>query len=438
MSYPSLLKRGVHMSDSNKHSHLTKQERKIIQSGIENGARKSEIAATLGKDKSTIGKEIRNHRVLSHHNSYPTDCSRYQKCKSKNSCDPKTCDSYIPFKCSRRDRSPGACNRCSDTFACRYDKYYYYADTAEKEYREVLVDSRLGVDMTFSEAKELGDKIKPLLDQGQSPYQIVVSHPEFGICEKTLYNYIEAGVFSMSGISNIDLRRKVGRKMTKKETAVFKKREDKKYLKGRTYEDYKSYIKENPLMSVVEMDTVYNDVTNGPFLQTFEFVDYGFTFILLHNTKTADDMVSGIDKLEAILGHDLFIKHVQILLTDRGGEFVKADEIECLIDGSRRTRIFYCDPMRASQKAHLENSHREIRYICPKETDLRELGLTDQDSANLITSHVNSFQRETLKGKTPIEMMKFLSPELYERFNIYGIQEIEKDKVILKPYLLKK
>lgn len=426
------------MAENNKNVHFTLQDRHTIQTGIQNGSKKTHIASTLGKDKSTVGKEIKKHRKLSHKNTYPTDCANFPKCSSKKSCSPKSCENYSPFKCSRRDRSPGACNGCDKRIHCRYDKYFYYADDAQKEYEDTLVDSRVGVNLTYSEAKELGDAIKPLIDQGQSPYQIVTDHPEFDICEKTLYNYIDRNILQMSGISNVDLRRKSSRKMTKTQKAAFKKRLDRKYLIGRTYKDYKNYKEENPNLTVVEMDTVYNDITNGPFLQTFEFIDYGFTFALFHDAKTSDEMVSGVDILEDILGHELFVRQVQIILTDRGSEFVNADGIEKLENGSRRTRVFYCDPMQSAQKAELENSHREIRYICPKENDLRALGLTDQKAVNLIISHINSFPRESLKGKSPIEMMNFLAPELLQKFMDYGIQEIEKDKVVLKPYLLKK
>ena len=64
--------------------------------------------------------------------------------------------------------------------------------------------------------------------------------------------------------------------------------------------------------------------------------------------------------------------------------------------------------------------------------------LNSQEDANLITSHINSFPKERLNGKTPFEMLKFLNPEMAERFIQFGIVEIEKDKVVLKPYLLKK
>lgn len=44
---------------SNKSLYLTLAEGEIIQRGIENGTTKASIAATLGKDKSTIIKEIK-------------------------------------------------------------------------------------------------------------------------------------------------------------------------------------------------------------------------------------------------------------------------------------------------------------------------------------------------------------------------------------------
>ena len=69
------------------------------------------------------------------------------------------------------------------------------------------------------------------------------------------------------------------------------------------------------------MDTLYNDETNGPFLQTFKFVRAGIILALYHNEKTAVSMKEGVDILESILGAELFHKYVHVLLTDRGTEF---------------------------------------------------------------------------------------------------------------------
>ena len=364
------------MSSNNKNLHLTVQERIIIEKGIENGSTKAAIALTIGKDKSTVGKEIKKHRELVHKSSYKINCANMKNCSHNHVCD--NCADFKPFTCNRRDRSPGACNGCSKYTYCRYDKYRYKADFSHKKYREDLVDSRTGINMSYEECKAMADIIVPLIKAGHSPYHIVTNHPELNISEKTLYNYIENGIFREFGLLDIDLRIKTKRKITKKASNKYKKREDKKYLNGRTYDDFINYTAENKNLSVVEMDTVYNNGSTGPFMQTFKFLDYSFMFIVYQEEKTAKSMVEGVDLLEKILGKDLFSEEVAIIKTDRGSEFCDAEGFEKEENESRRTRIFYCDPMASGQKGSLENNHKEIRYICPKESDLKDLGLNSQ------------------------------------------------------------
>jgi hypothetical protein len=153
--------------------------------------------------------------------------------------------------------------------------------------------------------------------------------------------------------------------------------------------------------------------------------------------RTAQAMKEGVDLLEEALGEEVFRKYVHILLTDRGAEFSAADAMETGADGSRRTRVFYCDPMQSGQKGSLENKHVELRYILPKATDLKGLGLVDQDALNLAVSHVDSAPVEKLGGRSPLDVANFMYPELYEKLVEFGIRNIEKDKVILKSYLLK-
>ena len=423
------------MSSNNKNLHLTVQERIIIEKGIENGSTKAAIALTIGKDKSTVGKEIKKHRELVHKSSYKINCANMKNCSHNHVCD--TCADFKPFTCNRRDRSPGACNGCSKYTHCRYDKYRYKADFSHKKYREDLVDSRTGINMSYEECKAMADIIVPLIEAGHSPYHIVTNHPELNISEKTLYNYIENGIFREFGLLDIDLRIKTKRKITKKASNKYKKREDKKYLNGRTYDDFINYTAENKNLSVVEMDTVYNNGSTGPFMQTFKFLDYSFMFIVYQEEKTAKSMVEGVDLLEKILGKDLFSEEVAIIKTDRGSEFCDAEGFEKEENESRRTRIFYCDPMASGQKGSLENNHKEIRYICPKENDLKDLGLNSQEKANLIVSHINSQSKEHLKGKSPLEVMEFMNPALYQKFKDFGIERINKDNIVLKPYLLK-
>ena len=426
------------MCQNNSFSHLTLEERRIILTGITNGSTKSAIAQTIGKDKSTVGKEIKLHRVLTHKCKMPLECSNYRKCVFKRNCSPD-CPEYSPFRCPRRDRSPGACNGCSNWSRCHFSKYQYSPEGAQLDYKETLTDSRSGVNLTVQEAKAMAAILTPLLRQGQSPFQIITSHPELGISEKTLYNYIEGDVFhELSSITALDLRRQVSRKMSKKKSRGYKKRTDRQFLKGRTYKDYTAYLSEYPDAFITQMDTVYNDETNGPFIQTFQFVSAGLLFAIFQETKTAQSMLEGVNLLEAVLGRDLFRKYVHILLTDRGSEFSAAEAMETDADGTRRTRVFYCDPMQSGQKGTLENHHVELRYILPKGTDLRALGLVGQDALNLALSHVDSIPLEKLGRRSPLELTEFMYHDLYEKLTQFGIQKIEKDRVILKPYLLKK
>ena len=88
------------MNNTNAYSHLTLEERRIILKGITNGSTKTAIAQTIGKDKSTIGKEIKAHRVLVKKCPLPLECSAYKKCLFDRQCSPD-CPDYLPFRCSR-------------------------------------------------------------------------------------------------------------------------------------------------------------------------------------------------------------------------------------------------------------------------------------------------------------------------------------------------
>lgn len=52
-------------------------------------------------------------------------------------------------------------------------------------------------------------------------------------------------------------------------------------------------------------------------------------------------------------------------------------------------------------------------------------------------SYINSQSKEYLKGKSPLEVMEFMNPTLYQKFKEFGIKKINKDNIVLKPYLLK-
>lgn len=425
---------------NNKGKHLTLSERIIIEKKLYNSVSKSEIANFLGKDKSTICKEVKLRKFTSQ-NAFKRndkgvrDCVFMSKCGQNGYCE-LACANYIKEACTRRDKSVGVCNGCDLFNKCRKTKYRYDANKANNEYLSQLVESRKGFNLTTSEVDKIANTIYKPIKNKQSLYAIIANHPELNICEKTLYTYIEAGLFKRHGINDFDLVRKVSMKKRKNKGTALKKRESRKYLIGKTYDLFKEFIEQKPNISIVEMDTVYNERSaNVPvFIQTFFINNLNLLVALYHTDKTAVSMTNGIKIMKERLGEKLFNKYFQLILTDRGSEFVDSKGIEELVDN-----VFYCDAQASWQKPHVENAHILLRRILPKERSMYNLGLTSQTQLNKVLSHYNSYTtKEKNNGKSNFEVIEFFDEEEYrELLTKLELEKIEKDDVTMAPSILK-
>ncbi len=410
-----------------KGKQLTLSQRIKIEEMLNQRHRKFEIANALDKSQSTIAREINKHKKLKPHNTFKHDniynCKYFINCKK---CTGK-CRIFQPISCKERDRNIGVCNNCEKLKACNLDKYFYIAEDAQKKYEYTLKDSRQGVNLNTSELVELAHVICPLVKKGQSIYTILNNHPEIKLCEKTIYNYIEMGLFKDWDVTNVTLKRKVKRKISKKK---LKKRKEPTNHEGRTYTDYLEYKLLLPNVPTTEMDTVYNNLS-GPYIQTFIFENTSFMIGILHKEKTSDSMSKSLDKFQDKLSDDEYKKLFSLLLTDRGTEFGKPQHFEInMYTGEIRSKIFYCDPQQSSQKPHVENNHNFIREILPNGQDWSNL---TQDKIDLMFSHINSTPRESLGGKTPYEIFTFIyGRKLADKLNV---QEIAKDEVTTTPRL---
>lgn len=412
-----------------KGKQLTLSQRIRIEEMLNQRYRKFEIANALDKSQSTIAREINKHKKIKPSDPLRNDnlynCKYFINCKK---CTGK-CRIFQPIPCNDRDRNIGVCNNCDKLKSCKLDKYFYIAKEAQKQYEYTLKDSRLGVNLNTSELIELAHIICPLIKKGQSIYTILNNHSEITLCEKTIYNYIEMGLFKDWNVTNLTLKRQVKRKVSKKK---LKKRKQPENYEGRTYSDYLEYKVLNPNVPTTEMDTVYNH-QSGPYIQTFIFENTSFMIGILHENKTADSMSNTLNRFQDKLSDEEYQKLFTLLLTDRGTEFGKPQQFEINMDtGEIRSKIFYCDPQQSSQKPHVENNHNFIREILPNGQSWN--GLT-QDKVNLIFSHINSTPRESLGGKTPYEIFTFIyGKQLADKLNI---QEIAKDEVTTTPRLFK-
>lgn len=426
---------------------MNQDNRVVIEKGLDASKPLSTIAAELGKDPTTIAKEIKKHRAFQKHNTYNNlshrcalakDCHRKnvcsnelfckRECKRCNRCH-NFCPDYTPFdySCPKTQKAPYVCNGCSKRSGCRLDKYYYRATRAQREYKTVLSESRAGINATEDEIKALDDIVSPLIKKGQSVYMILHNHPEIKQCEKTIYNYIDSGVFS---VGNLDLPKKVTYKPRQAHGTEI---DDTGIFEGRTYKDLEAYLKEFPDTKITEMDTVVGPEGSTKVLLTLHFCAADFMMAFLLNSKEAIRVENTFDSINKAIGTHTFCKTMPLIVTDRGGEFKHPDALECGIDNILRTNIYYCDPMASWQKPHCEKNHEYIRRICPK--TISTFDRLTQEDVKLMMSHINSACRESLGGLTPFTLAKLMLPK--ELLEFFDLTEIPADEVILTPALLK-
>lgn len=197
-------------------SHMNLNERIKIEGMLNQRCRKIQIAKELNRSLSTISREINKHRILKPH--HPQKNDNYYNCKYFKNCKVCTgkCKIFQPISCKERDKNIGACNECPLLRTCKLDKFLYIAEKADIQYKFTLKDSRMGVNLNTSELFELAHTICLLIKKGQSIYTILNNHPEINLSEKTIYNYIDMGLFKDWDITNFSLKRKIRRRSRKK------------------------------------------------------------------------------------------------------------------------------------------------------------------------------------------------------------------------------
>ena len=434
------------MSNLCKGKHLRIADRLIIEYGLDQNYALKEIAERVKKDPTTISKEIKRNKFLKtsklkKHDIKP--CKHRKSCLKINLCNSncgkqckkctfincyRFCKDYSINQCSKLNRYPYVCNGCNKVTTCTAEKSYYKAKVAESKYKEILVSSREGLNITSKDLKRIDDIISPLIFKGQSISHIFTHHKhELNCSERTLYYYFDKNVFTAR---NIDLPRNVKYKPRKRSSLpVIKNAADKV---NRTFNDFVKYIEENPGVQVVEMDTVHG-TRSGKVLLTFQFRNCSLMIAFIIDSCSQAAVKEAIDKLYALLGHETFTRSFPVILTDNGSEFTKPEALEASPSGVQRTKIFYCNPMASYQKPHIKKNHEYIRYILPKGVSFDNC---TQEDITLMMNHINSTARASLNGNTPFKLAQMLlNKSLLENL---ALKHIPADEVHLKPALLKK
>ena len=413
--------------------YLSFEQREIIQKYLEEDKTFTEIGKSINKDTTTIAKEIKLHRVKHYPSSFNrgnNSCVHKATCKKLNCHSQKSC--YEEYICPYLLKPPYTCNSCSKRNGCRNIKYMYDANVAHKQYLQTLSSAREGCNLSEQEICELDNLFKDLIvSKKQSINHIYINHSnEIPFSKPTFYKYVNSGIFS---IKNIDLPRKVRYKIRKRKKDLDKTKTERSVKKGRTYADFLEYITNNPDASIVEMDTV-EGIKGGKVFLTLLFRKSKLMLIYLLDRKTINEVNKIYDYLKQLLGSQTFSKLFEVILTDRGSEFL--DPISIITDkdtGEILANLFYCDAYNSAQKGAIEKNHEFIRYVLPKGSSFDNL---NQDMVNLLMSHINSYCRDSLNGHCPYEAsLLFMNSDILDKLNI---TKIEPDNVDLSTQFFKK
>ncbi|MDR3319212.1 MAG: IS30 family transposase [Clostridiales bacterium] len=421
------------MSVPNKHKHLTREQREAIEEMLNFSCSFKHIASQIDKDPTTVSKEVKRNSVIVPQRG-DLACANVKTCALRLSsatrqC-PKDCSAYsVPF-CSQLKKAPFVCNGCTEKAKCRLQKAYYRAKDAQADYKLNLSASRQGINLDAEVFGSLNAVISAGVKKGQAPAHIIHTQGDsIPVSERTVYRYFEENLFS---VCNIDLPRKVRYKPRKKAKP---KQCLKKVLASRDYIAFQEYIAKHPDTHVVETDTVYGSTKTT--LLTFHFCNAGFMLTRLIPDRTDNSVNREIDKLQQLLaatpGAKRFEDIFSLLLADNGKEFEDTLYIETGAKQTQRTKLFYCDPYSSFQKPHVEKNHEHIRQILPKGVTFDNLTQADVD---IMMSHINSYSRDSLNGKTPYEIFSFFYGEATAQ--ALGIVLIDPKTVTLKSALLRK
>ena len=417
--------------------HFSTTVRGRLEQLIEEYHTLKDIAEKLGYTPAAVSYEIKNH--IEEHKVIGCNCENRNTCKIHNLCDHfcpvkkcrscenayKRCPNYKKPDC-RHKGVCGVCNGCKLIKVCHYSKRFYKADKADKFATDLKKSSRRGPRTNPEQIELINSALTPLIrEKGQSPAVALFYHPEIEISKTTFYRYVKAGYLELKPI---DLQKLVKLKPRVKYDFTPKKLDP--IPKEKNYEAFKKWKKENPSTYWVEMDCVESVKESQKTLLTLYFTRYSVQIAFLLPTQSPKCVQDALDSIEKAIGHSNFKHLFPVILTDRGEEFRRHEDLEKSITRGKRTQVFYCDPYNSSEKAFCERNHEFIRMVLPAGTDFTDL---TQDEVNTLMQHINSYLREA-KKLVPIDrVLKEWNPMIIK---VFGLQKIYHDDVTLKPCLL--
>lgn len=102
----------------------------------------------------------KNRNICIYTNLCNNNCNK--ECRFCNRCN-IICSDFIPNTCEELDKPPYVCNGCDSRKGCRKIKKIYKAKEAHEKYKDLLINSRVGANLTDEELNVLSKILYQLL-----------------------------------------------------------------------------------------------------------------------------------------------------------------------------------------------------------------------------------------------------------------------------------
>lgn len=280
----------------------------------------------------------------------------------------------------------------------------YRANVGQKDYQARVVNRERS--LKIGKDKDLEGHIrKKLLVEKYSPDAIIgeikVKRMNFKgmICTKTLYSYIERGIFC--GISNASLweKRKARKRKHKKIRRIRKKYQMPKRIDERPVE-----INERLGYGHWEGDCLKGPSRKGTesLFTLTERMSREEIIIKIKGSRQSE-ILRSINDLEIKYGLR-FADKFKTITFDNGVEFLDWESLEesSLWQGQRRAQVYFAHPYSAWERGTNENHNRIIRRFIPKGTSMATVS---GSKIKEIENWMNNYPRKILGYKTPNELV---------------------------------
>ena len=232
-------------------------------------------------DDCIFSKDCSNKHVCG-----ASSCNK--KCKSCSKAK-KYCPDYSQAFCDTRLAHPlKLCNSCHKRPYCHFESAYYSASNAHQQYRDTLVNSRNGFDLTSEQLIQINDVVSPLVRRGQSIYHIVKTNQHsLPVSKSSIRRLIQS---SELDIRPIDLPEAVKRKPRRKPVTHSLPPISKT---GHLYQDFLAFIQSHDL-PIVQMDCVEGCKTDSGAVLTLHFIAFHMQLYFaleMHDSNSGVDMI---------------------------------------------------------------------------------------------------------------------------------------------------